>query len=135
VKTHSSIPFGFAWALVLATGLVGCNAERVTSGPSATREQEVLRLRARDTSRAPIVFGQVQVVNETGRFPLPTALVSVDGKPTYTNETGTYRLVVAPGSHQFLAGQTGMRQARATLKVELGDSVRLNFYLRPDTRP
>ena len=88
-------------------------------------------MRAPNASKRPVVFGQVQVVDNTGRYPLPKSEVAVDGKSYYTNEIGNYRLAITPGAHQFVVAQTGMRPARFTLKVERGDSVRVNFYLRP----
>jgi hypothetical protein len=122
------------FGLALYAQLAACSAERVTGGPALPREQEILRYRSKNAAKAPVVFGQVWVVDNTGRYPLPTALVSVDGQPSYANETGTYSLSLVPGNHQFLAGQTGMRSARVALKVERGDSIQVNFYLRPDTR-
>ncbi len=121
----------YYFILILAGSLAACSSERVTSGPAAPHEQEVLRLRAADANRRPVVFGQVQVVDNTGRYPLPKSEISVDGQPYYTNEVGNYRLAMTPGSHQFGVAQTGMRPTRFTLKVERGDSVRVNVYLRP----
>jgi len=111
-------------------GMTGCNSERVASGPSSLREQEVVRLRASDPGKVPVVYGLVQAVDEAGRYPVPKALVSIDGQPSYTNETGTYRTALTPGSHQFITSQTGMRSVRTTVKLERGDSVQVNFYLR-----
>ena len=79
---------------------------------------------------APILVGRVQVVDEAGRYPVATAAVSVDGHVSYTNALGAYRVRVAPGKHQLVIEHTGMRPARTTVKVERGDSVQVNFYLR-----
>lgn len=119
----------FVLGLAVA-GIVGCHSERVTSSPSAVRVHEVVRLRATNPTKAPVLFGWVQAVDEAGRYPLIKALVAVDGQAYYTSETGAFRIPVAPGNHQVRTEYTGMRPARTTVKVERGDSVQVNFYLR-----
>jgi hypothetical protein len=109
----------------------GCNSERVSSSPSSLREQEVIRLRAATPDRSPVVSGVVQSVDDAGRYPLAVTLVSIDGQAYYTNEVGAYRVALAPGNHQFLVSHSGLRQARTSVKVARGDSLRVNFYLRP----
>lgn len=114
----------------IGAGIIGCNSERVTGSPSSLRKQEVVRLRAKNPTKAPVIFGRVQAVDEAGRHPMPTSLVAVDGQAYYTNEVGDFRITVAPGSRQLLVEHTGVRSARTTVKVERGDSVQVNFYLR-----
>jgi hypothetical protein len=107
----------------------GCNSERVASSPTSLREQEVVRFQAAP-NKGPVFFGQVQSVDDAGRYPVPTASVSVDGRVVYTNALGMYRTPVTPGKHQMVVEHTGMRPSRTTVKVERGDSVQVNFYLR-----
>jgi hypothetical protein len=61
---------------------------------------------------------------------MPTSLVAVDGQAYYANELGNYRIPMTPGTHQLLVEHAGVRSVRTTLKVERGDSVQVNFYLR-----
>jgi hypothetical protein len=109
--------------------MVGCNAERVTSNPSSLREQEVVRLRTAP-GKNPVLVGRVQVVDDAGRYPLAIASVLVDGQAHYTDAFGVYHVPVLPGKHQLVVEHTSMRSARTTVKVERGDSVQVNFYLR-----
>ena len=134
VQSFFPIPTLFFLLALTSGGLSGCNSERVISAPPLPREQEISRFRAGRTNAPPVIFGLVQVVDNTGRYPLPKAQVLVDGKPFYSNEAGAYRLQVKPGSHQFIVEKTGMRPARTTVKTEPGDSVQVNFFLRLDSR-
>ncbi|UOQ98715.1 hypothetical protein MUN81_04295 [Hymenobacter sp. 5317J-9] len=93
------------------------------------REQEVVHFRT-VPGKAPVLFGQVQAVDDAGRYPMATSSVSVDGKVYYTNALGAYRVPVAVGKHQLVVEHTGVRSSRASVKVEPGDSVQVNFYLR-----
>jgi hypothetical protein len=124
---YSATPFCLLFAFL---GSTGCNSERVTGSPSSLRRQEVVRLRAANPTKAPVLFGRVQVVDEARKVPMPTSLVAVDGHAYYANENGDYRIAVAPGTHHLLVEHDGVRSVRTTVKVERGDSVQVNFYLR-----
>ncbi|MBD2723139.1 carboxypeptidase regulatory-like domain-containing protein [Hymenobacter armeniacus] len=80
--------------------------------------------------KAPVLFGQVQAVDDAGRYPMATSSVSVDGNVYYTNALGAYRVPVSVGKHQLVVEHTGVRSSRTSVKVEPGDSVQVNFYLR-----
>ena len=82
-----------------------------------------------------MVFGSIKVLDKAGVYALPSAVLSLDEKLAYADEAGNYRLVLEPGEHHFMAGQIGIHQSRLTLMVAQGDSVRINFHLRPDLRP
>jgi hypothetical protein len=116
--------------LLAAVSLAGCNAERVASSPSSLRRQEVVRLRAKNPTAAPVIFGRVQAVDEIRKVPMATSLVAVDGQAYYANGKGDYRITVAPGTHQLLVEHEGVRSTRTTVKVSRGDSVQVNFNLR-----
>lgn len=127
----------FSWhAIVLLCSMVGCNAERVAVGPAPPREQEIMRFRSTDSTKEPTVFGRIRVMDkEAGTYALSSAILSLDKKISYADETGDYRLILEPGMHQFMTGQIGIHQSRLILQVVRGDSVRINFNLRPDLRP
>ena len=114
----------------MVASIVGCHSERVTSSPTSLREQEVVRLRMAAATSAPVVVGRVQALDEAGRYPLGTALVSVDGQAYYTNAIGAYRVPLTPGKHQLLVEHPGVRSSRLTVNIERGDSLQVNFYLR-----
>ncbi|WP_310394166.1 hypothetical protein [Hymenobacter sp.] len=124
----------FGW-LPFASGLVGCSSERVALGPAPPREQEITRFRRTDPAKEPVVFGRVLVLDKTHTYPQAAAIVSLDDSISFANEAGEYRLIVSPGAHRFLTGQIGILPSQLTLEVERGDSVRINFHLRPDLRP
>lgn len=83
----------------------------------------------------PVLFGQVKVLDKAGPYTLSTAIISLDEKLTFADAAGNYRLVLTPGKHQLMTGQIGIYQSRLTIAVALGDSVRIDFHLRPDQRP
>ena len=132
-----NISDGAATGLLIAllVGVAGCSAEQVAVGTTPPREQEIVRLRTKNPLSAPVVMGQVKVWDPTGLYPLPSALVEVDDNLVHTDELGRYQLTVAPGTHRVTSGQVGIQQSRVTVKVAQGDSVRVNFRLRPDQRP
>ena len=81
-------------------------------------------------NKAPAVFGRVQAVDDAGRHPMATALVSVNGQAYYTNALGEYLIPLTPGKYQLQVEHSGVRPSRTTVKLESGDSVQVNFYLR-----
>jgi hypothetical protein len=127
--------FYFFILFALISALSGCSSERVAVGPSPPREQEIVRFRSKDPTKEPIVFGQIKVVDETDVYVLSAAILSLDENITFADKSGNYRFILKPGIHHFMTGQIGIYQSRLTLNVEKGDSIRINFHLKPDPRP
>lgn len=112
--------------------LTGCNAERATVGPAPPREQEIVRFRAANLNKQPVIFGHIEVLDKAGSYALSTAILSVDKSISFANEKGDYHLVLTPSVHQIMVGQIGIQQSHLKLDVQPGDSVRINFHLQPD---
>ena len=126
----------FLWLLLLVSaGLDGCSAERVAVGPSPPREQEIMRFRSTNPTKGPVLFGQVNLIDGTNTYILASAIVSLDKKVSFATAEGSYFLTVPPGSHQMMTGQVGVLHSVLTLHLKQGDSIRVNFHLRPDRRP
>jgi hypothetical protein len=126
-----------AWCLfLLATALTACNLKRVAVTPAPPSEQQMTRFRRTDQNKGAIVFGYIRVSDpQAGVYPLSAAILSLDEKISFANKSGEYSLTLPAGIHQFMTGQIGIHQSRIALKVKQGDSIRLDFNLRPDLRP
>lgn len=115
---------------------VGCRSERGLVGPALHETQEITRFRVKDSTKAPVVLGRVYLVDQGRVQALYSAIIAIDDSISFTNEAGDYRRLLKPGSYRFLAGQIGLYPSLIQrLRVEPGDSVRINFHLRPDLRP
>ena len=126
----------FLWLLLLVSaGLDGCRAERVAVGPSPPREQDMMRFRSTNPTKAPVLFGWVNLLDGTNTYVLASAIVSLDQKVSFTTAEGAYFLTVPPGRHQLMTGQVGVLQSVLMLHLKQGDSIRVNFHLRPYRRP
>jgi hypothetical protein len=115
---------------------VGCKSERGLVGPAPHETQDITRFRSKDATKAPVVLGRVYLVDQGRVQALPAAIIALDDSISFTNESGDYRRRLQPGNHRFLAGQIGLYPSLIQrLRVDLGDSVRIDFHLRPDLRP
>ncbi|RSK42981.1 carboxypeptidase regulatory-like domain-containing protein [Hymenobacter perfusus] len=83
----------------------------------------------------PIVFGQINLLEKGVVYPVSAAIITLDDVMLSANERGEYNMTMNPGIHRIMVGQIGMHQSRVTLKVVPGDSIRIDFQLRPDLRP
>jgi hypothetical protein len=127
--------FFACFALATVQGLTTCNVTHVEMKPAPPSEQEIVRYRAISPASAPTLSGQIKVLDKNETYALSSAIVSLNGKISYADEKGYYRLNLIPGINIFAVGQIGIYQSRLKLQVENGDSVRVNFFLRPDSRP
>ncbi len=116
--------------------VVGCRSERGLVGPAPQETQEITRFRSKDPTTAPVVLGRVYLLDQGRVEALPAAIIAIDDSIFFANEAGDYCRRLQPGRYRFLTGQIGIYPSRIQrLRVELGDSVRIDFHLRPDLRP
>ncbi|SFP87378.1 carboxypeptidase-like regulatory domain-containing protein [Hymenobacter arizonensis] len=102
-------------------------------GPSTT----YIHLRQVKPAKDAIIVGHVDVQEENGTMrPWPSAIISIDQKHTFANENGDYARVISPGLHTMRVGWIGMLWSEAPpLRVQAGDSIRVDFQLLPEFRP
>ena len=75
------------------------------------------------------------MLDKSGNYVLSSAIISLDEKISYADKSGNYSLALTPGMHRLMTGQIGIYQSRLLLKAEQGDSIRIDFHLRPDLQP
>ena len=62
--------------------------------------------------------------------------VQVDGKKDSQTDSGKFVLHVQPGKHKFKAMWFAyLRCETRTFNTSPGDTIKLNFYMKPDTTP
>ncbi|GAA4358017.1 hypothetical protein GCM10023185_23180 [Hymenobacter saemangeumensis] len=120
--------------------LTACAAPRPTlsQAPELPREYEVTRYKRRDLSGAPVLTGQVKLVQYQKLFTGVGICIWVDDDTKqnperfhFTNEEGRYVRTLMPGTHLLKAGMIGINTAYVRdLTVEAGDSIRIDFCLR-----
>lgn len=125
---------------------VGCRSQQagVASKVGAMAlppEYELTRFRRKDTTKEPIVTGHIDMLQNGRLFPTEWVSVCVDqecavkGAFPHSDPAGNYTRELPPGPHQLLATFIGLLPSVVKLQLAQGDSVRLNFHLRADTRP
>ena len=125
--------------------LAGAGSE---SGAAAPRppadlpERQLTRLRRKDITRPAIITGHIDVQQAGQLFPSPGISVCIDGecpgqRPIpHTDAAGNYARELAAGRHRVAASFVGVVPSVVkALRLHMGDSVRLDFHLRLNTRP
>jgi hypothetical protein len=104
---------------------------------------ELTRFKRHDPASAPLILGAIdQRQSDGSRYPPAIArgiqnfaVLAIDGVLFNSQPDGTYSRTLAPGRHQLRVGLPGLVRVDIPLRVHPGDSVRLNFHLRADSRP
>lgn len=132
-----------AGAILLLSG--GCSVHQAALTPPA--DYDLTKLRSQQRARPDgVVTGEIVEVFEGGTRRSPGACVCLDGdchdrsKPALgcymSNANGTYARTLSPGVHTLQLKWLGWLPSPVVkFTVEPGDSVRLNFRLKQDTRP
>lgn len=121
---------------LLTAGLASYCTQKEIVSPASLGEQQITHFRRADPSKEAILFGHIDLLSsKSKKSPLPAAIISLDEKLSFANDTGDYSLALPQGVHQFMTEQIGVYQSRLVLKIDRGDSIRINFNLRPDLRP
>ena len=94
-------------------------------------------LRRTNPAKEAMIVGHVDVLENNGvSSPQPGATVVIDQRVVFTDAAGNYLCIATPGLHQMRVGAVGLLfSVVPPLRVEQGDSICINFQLRPDPRP
>lgn len=116
--------------------LSGCKALNPTSATHA--DYVITRYRRTHADSTAFVAGHIGTATAQKAIKSLSATLFVDGQRSIFYEADknpSYLLHVSPGTHRLQIVTITYHNAEASFDVKLGDSLRIDFYLRPDLRP
>ncbi|NML65814.1 hypothetical protein HHL22_11425 [Hymenobacter sp. RP-2-7] len=104
---------------------------------------ELTRFKSHNPASAPLISGAIDQRQSDGSRYSPAiargiqnfAVLAIDGVLFNSQPDGTYSFKLTTGRHRLRVGLPGLMRVDIPLRVYQGDSVRLDFHLRTDSRP
>lgn len=121
------------WLLVSFLVLItGCVSYRLREGNASL--YQLSKLKRRNKRSPPMVFGHIDQREPDGRiYPIEVAGIVADGVVTMSERTGYYARILSPGTHILSVKEIGLQTVSFKIRLNKGDSIRIDFHLTTDT--
>lgn len=115
--------------------VVACLGTKLNTYQQKSSYYEIIKHKSLKQNK-PVVYGYVYEYGT--KHSVPASRILVDGIYDKVfkanNNFGMYKIIVEPGKHYFAAGGLSYSFFESKkVHLKIGDSVRINFYLKADT--